>query len=347
MAIAKIGIIGASGYTGAELMRLLCRHPGVEVAYLTAHTYAGKEVDELYPHLHVYRGMRFRAFRPREALEEADFHFVALPHGEAMEVVPPLLEGGARVVDLSADYRLPDPGEYARWYGKEHSSPELLSRAVYGLPEFYAAAVREARLVAVPGCYPTAALLALGPLARRGYPLEGCVIDAKSGVSGAGRTLSLSAHFAQADASVKPYGVGSHRHTPEIEGRLAELSSRPVRVNFVPHLVPMSRGILATCYLDLGPEASPGDVASAYEEAYSASPFVVLLGEGRFPETKCVSGSNYCHLGWYLDREKGTLVAASAIDNLVKGASGQAVQCMNIMMGWEETLGLEAPGLFP
>ncbi|MDI6874198.1 N-acetyl-gamma-glutamyl-phosphate reductase [Candidatus Solincola sp.] len=343
----KVGIIGASGYTGAELMRLLFRHPRVEVAYVTAHTYAGKEVDELYPHLHAYRGMRFRSFRPQEALEEAELHFVALPHGEAMEVVPSLLEGGARVVDLSADYRLTDAREYARWYGKEHGSPDLLSQAVYGLPEFYSTGIREARLVAVPGCYPTAALLALGPLALRGYPLEGCVIDAKSGVSGAGRTLSLSSHFAQADESVKPYAVGSHRHTPEIEGRLTELSSRPVRVNFVPHLVPMSRGILATCYLSVGTEVNPREVAGTYEDFYAGSRFVVLLGEGRFPETKCVSGSNYCHLGWHLDRERGVLVVASAIDNLVKGASGQAVQCMNIMMGWEESLGLEDPGIFP
>ncbi|WP_287153883.1 N-acetyl-gamma-glutamyl-phosphate reductase [Candidatus Solincola tengchongensis] len=343
----KVGIIGASGYTGAELMRLLCQHPSVEVAYITAHTYAGKRVEELYPHLQVYREMRFQAFRPEEALQEAEFHFVALPHGEAMEVVPPLLEGGARVVDLSADYRLADPQEYARWYGKEHRSPDLLPSAVYGLPEFYASDLRDARLVAVPGCYPTAALLALGPLAMRGYPLDGCIIDAKSGLSGAGRTLSLTSHFAQADESVKPYGVGSHRHTPEIEGRLSELSSRPVRVSFVPHLVPMSRGILATCYLPLGQEVTSREVSEAYEGFYAGSPFVVLLGEGRFPETKCVAGSNYCHLGWHLDRERRVLVVASAIDNLVKGASGQAVQCMNIMMGWEESLGLEAPGVFP
>lgn len=328
-------------------MRLLSAHPQVEISYITAHTYAGKEVDELYPHLHAYRGMRYRAFRADEALREGELHFVALPHGEAMQVVPLLLEGGARVVDLSADYRLPDPGIYARWYGKEHLSPELLPEAVYGLPEFYSAQLLEARLVAVPGCYPTASLLALAPLALRGYSLDGCVIDAKSGVSGAGRSLSLFAHFAQADGSVKPYGVGSHRHTPEIEGRLAELSSRPVRVNFVPHLVPMSRGILATCYIPAGRGLVPEEISETYRKTYSATPFVVLLGEGRFPETKSVTGSNYCHLGWHLDGEKGMLVVAAAIDNLVKGASGQAVQCMNVMMGWEETLGLEAPGVFP
>lgn len=328
-------------------MRLLSGHPRVEVSYLTAHTYAGQGVDELYPHLHAYRGMRFRVFDAREALREADFHFVALPHGESMEVVPSLLEGGARVVDLSADYRLSDPELYARWYGKEHNSPKLLAEAVYGLPEIYGPRLAGARLVAVPGCYPTAALLALGPLASRGYPLEGCVIDAKSGVSGAGRTLSLTAHFAQADESVKPYGVGSHRHTPEIEGYLADLLSRPVKVNFVPHLVPMSRGILATCYLPLEEGVSAGDIADTYGKFYAHSPFVVLLGEGRFPETKCVAGSNYCHLGWYLDQDRGMLIVAAAIDNLVKGASGQAVQCMNLMLGWEETLGLTALGVFP
>jgi len=342
----KVGIIGASGYTGSELLRLLSGHPEAEVSYLTAHTYAGSRVADLYPHLSPLGDMVFSAFRPEEALQRADLFFVALPHGESMQVVPSLLEGEARVIDLSADYRLKDPRLYASWYGKEHGSPHLLEEAAYGLPEFFAADITAARLVAVPGCYPTAALLALGPLAEAGL-LGGCIVDAKSGVSGAGRTLSLNAHFAQADESVKPYGVGGHRHTPEMESVLSLLRGSETRVVFTPHLVPMSRGILATCYVEVDEGLSPRRVDEIFRERYASSPFVIALGEGRFPETKNVAGSNFCHLGWHLDEERGVLVVASAIDNLVKGASGQAVQCMNIMQGWEETAGLEALGLFP
>lgn len=343
----RVGIVGASGYTGSELLRLLAAHPLVEVSYLTAHTYAGSKVFDLYPHLSTLGDMEFRTFRVEEALEEAEFFFIALPHGESMQVVPSLLEGGARVIDLSADYRLKDPGLYASWYGKEHGSPDLLKEAAYGLPEFFAADVAAARLVAVPGCYPTAALLALGPLAEAGLLAGVCLIDAKSGVSGAGRTLSLNAHFAQADENLKPYGVGGHRHTPEMEAFLSLLQGEEIRVVFTPHLVPMSRGILATCYVQVGEGLSARRVGEVYEGRYASSPFVVLLGEGRFPETKNVAGSNFCHLGWLLDGERGFLVVASAIDNLVKGASGQAVQCMNIMQGWDEETGLGALGIFP
>jgi N-acetyl-gamma-glutamyl-phosphate reductase len=344
----KTGIIGASGYTGAELMRILSVHPKVEVTYVTAHAYAGEKVTSLYPHLHLYSGMEFRTFSREEALCEAEVHFVALPHGESMKVVPQLLEGGSRVIDLSADYRLSDAESYARWYGLGHSSAHLLSEAVYGLPELYGDLVAQARLVAVPGCYPTAAILALAPLALAGIPgLDGAVIDAKSGISGAGRTLSLAAHFAQADENVKPYNVGDHRHTPEIEGVLSALSGGEMKVVFTPHLVPMSRGILATCYIGVGGDVSPAQVEAAYREHYAESPFVVLLGSGVFPETKAVAASNYCHIGWHLDGTRNALTVAAAIDNLVKGASGQAVQCMNLMQGWEETAGLEAMGVFP
>ncbi|MBC7247857.1 MAG: N-acetyl-gamma-glutamyl-phosphate reductase [Actinobacteria bacterium] len=345
--MVKVGIIGASGYTGAELMRILFMHPHIEIAYITAHTYAENKVADLYPHLHPLGGLDFQEFDAAKALEAADLHFVALPHGKAMEVVPSLLEGGARVVDLSADYRLRDPGLYESWYGIAHTSPSLLAEAVYGLPELAADKIAGASLVAVPGCYPTAALLALAPLVARGYDLEGAVIDAKSGVSGAGRTLSLAAHFAQAEGSVKPYGVGSHRHMPEIENVLGALAGKEVKVVFVPHLVPMSRGILATCYVRTAGGITEREVEEAYREFYGGSPFVVLLERGRFPETKCVAGSNYCHLGWHLDEARMTLTVAAAIDNLVKGASGQAVQCMNLMLGYEEATGLGALGIFP
>lgn len=344
----RIGIIGASGYTGSELIRIIDTHPHASVSYVTAHTYAGQGVGELYPHLQGYRDMAFETFDAEEALEKADFFFVALPHGKAMEMVPPLLEGGARLVDLSADYRLSDPELYGEWYDVEHSSPGLLREAVYGLPEVFGQAIEEARLVSGPGCYPTAALLALAPLTAAAPEAIGeVIIDAKSGVSGAGRTLSLASHFAHADANVKPYGVAGHRHLPEIEEVLSELAGGMVRVIFTPHLVPMSRGILATCYVGLRKDISEERIASAYRDYYAECPFVAILPAGVFPETKAVCGSNYCHIGWYLQPDGGTLTVASAVDNLVKGASGQAVQCMNIMQGFDETEGLRALGVFP
>jgi N-acetyl-gamma-glutamyl-phosphate reductase len=344
----RAGIIGASGYTGAELLRILDSHPEVEVTYVTAHTYAGQKVTDLYPHLHKYAGIEFRVFDPDEALSEAAFHFIALPHGEAMNVVPHLLEGGARIADLSADYRLSSQEVYTRWYGLEHTSAHLLAEAEYGLPEINGALIAEARLVAVPGCYPTASILALAPLAKAGLPgIDGAIVDAKSGISGAGRSLSLAAHFAQADGSVKPYNVGMHRHTPEMEEVLSSLSGGEKEVIFTPHLVPMSRGILATCYVRVGADASAAEIAGLYEAFYADCPFVVLLGDGSFPETKAVAGSNYCHIGWHLDEARGVVTVAAAIDNLVKGASGQAVQCMNLMQGWSEDTGLGALGIFP
>jgi len=344
----RAGIIGASGYTGAELLRILDGHPEVEVTYVTAHTYAGKKVTELYPHLHRYAGMEFSPFDAGEAAAGAELHFIALPHGESMRVVPQLLQGGARIIDLSADYRLSDPGLYKRWYSLEHSPAGLLDEAGYGLPDINAGRIAGARLVAVPGCYPTAAILALAPVVESGLPgTETAIIDAKSGVSGAGRSLSLASHFAQADGSVKPYSVGSHRHTPEMEEVLSTLAGREIKVAFTPHLIPASRGILATCYMSVGEELAIADIEEMYGDFYTGSPFVVLLGSGSFPETKSVCGSNYCHIGWHLDTERGILTVASAIDNLVKGASGQAVQCMNLMQGWGEETGLEAMGVFP
>ncbi len=344
----RVGIIGASGYTGAELMRILAGHPDVDVAYITAHTYAGKCVGDLYPHLHPYAGVKFAEFDLEEALGKAEFHFIALPHGESMRVVPGLLDGGAKVVDLSADYRLSSPQVYRDYYAIEHTSAHLLQQAVYGLPEIGGEKIAGADLVAVPGCYPTAAILALAPLAEKRIPgLDGAVIDAKSGLSGAGRKLSLDTHFAQAEGSVKPYNVGVHRHTPEIEEVLSSLAGEARRVVFAPHLVPMSRGILATCYVRMQPGIARGEIEKLYGEFYAHSPFVVLLGSGTFPETKAVVGSNYCHAGWFLDEDRGVLTVATAIDNLVKGASGQAVQCMNVMLGWSEDLGLEALSIYP
>lgn len=346
----RAGIIGASGYTGAELMRLLHGHPLLEVSYITAGTYAGKRVSELYPQLSPYSQMVYRSYDVGEALESAELFFICLPHGESMLVVPELLQGRARVVDLSADFRLASNEAYRQWYGLEHSCPDLLARAVYGLPEIKRDEVRGAELVAVPGCYPTASILALAPLLRDAGLADldqKIVIDAKSGVSGAGRGLTLETHFPQCEGSVKPYNVGRHRHLPEIEQFLSELARDRCSIVFAPHLVPMSRGILVTAYVRLKEGRGAGEIRQRYEEFYREEPFVLVLDEGEFPQTKAVMGTNCCHLGVTVDGDGEWVVVASAIDNLVKGASGQAVQCANIMLGWDETTGLEALGLFP
>lgn len=344
----RVGVVGASGYVGAELLRILSGHGKVEVTYVTAHTYAGERVDRLYPHLQYYANMSFGEFRAEEALERAEFHFVALPHGKAMEVVPSLVEGGAKVVDLSADFRFSSAETYLSSYGVKHSAPDLLERAVYGLPEINAGKIRGASLVAGPGCYPTAVILALAPLARGGFlGDEPVIVDAKSGVSGAGRTLSLDYHFCQVHGSVRAYAVGGHRHVPEMEEVLGELAARKVKVVFTPHLVPVNRGILAACYLRVGKKVDPKEIEETYLEFYRDSRFVSLMPGGGYPDTADVAGSNNCHLAWHLDESRGFLLVLSAIDNLVKGASGQAVQCMNLMVGWPEHEGLEAQALFP
>jgi N-acetyl-gamma-glutamyl-phosphate reductase len=342
----RIGIIGASGYTGAELLRILVMHPEAEISYITAKTYAGKKVGELFPNLHPYSSLEFKQFSAGEALREADFFFVALPHGEAMAVVPTLLEGGAKLCDLSADFRLPEREVYEQWYRVEHTASGYLAEAVYGLAELNQQAIGKARLVAVPGCYPTAAILALAPAIKEmATPGSAIIIDAKSGLSGAGRGLSLPTHFSQADENVTAYGIGSHRHTPEIAGVLSGIKGEKADIIFTPHLIPMSRGILTTCYIKVEPGLTAGDVTSRYQAFYAGGEFVVILEES--PQTKAVMGSNYCHIACFLNESENMLVAISAIDNLVKGASGQAIQCMNIMNGWNEASGLSSLGIFP
>ncbi len=344
----KVGIIGASGYTGAELLRLLAGHGEAEVGYITANTYSATRVSSLYPHLAAYDDLTFGDFDLDTATASADLFFVALPHSKSMEVVPALYAAGAKVIDLSADYRLNTPESYEQWYGNAHTSPDLLSTAVYGLPEFFREDIKSASLIAVPGCYPTAVMLAVAPLLKAGIiSKQGLIADAKSGVSGAGRSLSLTTHFAQCNESVGPYNVGVHRHTPEIHLYLSRLAGSTVSLLFAPHLVPMNRGILATCYGHLSGEASTADLLKACQDFYAASPFVVVLPTGEYPQTKNVQGSNYCHLGVMADGTTNTAVAMCAIDNLVKGASGAAVQCMNLMLGYPEDEGLTGLPLFP
>ncbi|MFN3285804.1 MAG: N-acetyl-gamma-glutamyl-phosphate reductase [bacterium] len=341
----RVSVLGASGYTGGELVRLLSGHPQVELVHLTASQHEGRAMGSVFPNL---RGVVDQVLEPAELGRigrDSDVVFLALPHGMALQAAPELLAAGARVVDLGADFRLKDPAAYARWYRQEHTAPELLGEAVYGLTELYRSRVRTAQLVANPGCYPTAAVLALAPLVQAGLVAGPVVVDAKSGVSGAGRSPSSGTHFGEVNENVKPYNVGVHRHQPEMEQALAEAGAA-VPVLFAPHLIPMTRGILATCYAPLTRRLSAEEALGLYREAYGGEAFVRVL-EDELPQTKATYGSNFCDVTVRVDTERGLAVAVAALDNLVKGGAGQAVQNLNVMFGLPETTGLWAPALFP
>lgn len=346
--LRRVAIAGASGYTGAELLRLLVQHPGVEVVALTAETHANQPISQLFPSLAGFVDLICRPLDPAALAAEAEFVFLALPHKTSMAVGADLVKRGVRVLDLSADFRLKDPAAYRTWYGFEHLAPSLLGEAVYGLPELHREEIAAARLVAVPGCYPTSAILGFSPLLARGLAdPETIVIDSISGVSGAGRKPELPTHFSEANESLKAYGVGKHRHTPEIEQELSGVAGRPVIVTFTPHLAPLTRGILTTITARLAGPRSTGELLGVYREFYRGRSFVRVLEEGRLPETKHVLHSNLCDVGLVSDARTGRVIVVSAIDNLVKGASGQAVQCFNLMAGLDERAGLWIPGLFP
>jgi N-acetyl-gamma-glutamyl-phosphate reductase len=339
----KVGIAGASGYTGAELLRLLNGHPAFEVGVATAHSHAGQSVGGHTPSLRAaYPGLVYEDTEVA-ALDGLDLVFCALPHGESQKFVPALRERVGCIVDLAADFRLKDAALYPQWYGEEHGAPELLSEAVFGLPELFRSDLAGATLVAAAGCYPTSAGLALAPLLRRGLiEAQGIVVDAASGVSGAGRGLKDSLHFGAVDEDFTAYGLLTHRHTPEMEQILG------AQVLFTPHLAPMVRGILATCYARPHAEhgsLSTADVMGALHEAYDAEPFVVVTDEP--PSTKATTGSNAAHVTARVDSRTGWVVTLCALDNLVKGASGQAIQCANAALGLPETTGLPSAGLYP
>ncbi len=342
-----VAIIGASGYTGAELARLLVRHPQVEITALTAGRKVGRRLGEVFPHL-AGAGLPDLVSIDAADWDAAEVAFCCLPHGTARDVVAGLPRH-LKVIDLSADFRLADVALYGRWYGQAHRAPELLKEAVYGLTEVARDAVSKARLVANPGCYPTAALLPLIPLLDAGLiDAREIVIDAKSGVSGAGRAANESTLYAEVAEGVQAYGVAAHRHTPEIEQELSGAAGgEPVTVSFTPHLVPMNRGILATIYVRLAPGAAADDLGAVLRRRYSGEPFVGVVAAGEAPSTRHVRGSNGCLIGVFADRLAGRAIILSVIDNLVKGASGQAVQNMNVMCGLAETAGLEQAPLFP
>jgi N-acetyl-gamma-glutamyl-phosphate reductase len=349
----KAGIINVTGYAGAELARLLWTHPEADVVSVTGRSEAGKKLAEVFPHLACYD------LTVTPELDAAvDVAFSALPHAASAEACAPLVRAGTPVIDISADFRLKDAAEYSEWYGVEHPAPDLLAGAVYGLPELYREAIKGAKLVANPGCYPESALLALAPAVKAGIIGPDVIVDSKSGVSGAGRGLSLKTHLGEAGESVSAYGLDGHRHLPEIAQELKaiwpaeEAPGRPgPKVTFTPHLIPMTRGILTTAYAPLKPggvpegEAGRQTVREIYEETYKDEPFVRVVDQP--PATKHTRGNNMCLVYPTVDVRTGRLVVVSVLDNLVKGAAGQAIQNMNLMMGLPEAMGLDAPAVYP
>ncbi len=343
----KASVVGASGYAGAELIRILARHPEVRMAALTANKYANKKVASLYPHLGVCGDLSFVVFE-EAVVRDSDVVFVAVPHGLSMQVMPDVMRSGAKVIDLSGDFRLADATVYQEWYGQAHTQRALLGKAVYGLPELNREEIVNAVFVANPGCYPTSALLALAPLIEGEIAAAGPIlISSCSGVTGAGREPSLTTHFPECNESVEAYAVGQHKHTPEIEQELSKRAQRELLITFVPHLVPINRGILTTAYCPVQKGHKTKVLVELYQDYYVDAPFVRVLQEGKYPKTKHVMGSNYCDVAVKMDDRTGHVVAVAAIDNLVKGASGQAVQNMNLMCDLDEKQGLQSIALAP
>ncbi len=347
----KIAIVGGSGYTGVELLRVLACHPGTEVIAITSRAEAGRQVADTYPSLRKIYNLNFSA-PTLSLLSQADLVFFATPNGVAMNMVPELLKKGVRVIDLAADFRFQSVSVWSQWYGMTHACPQLLSEAVYGLPEINREAIRHARLVANPGCYPTAVQLGFLPLIEQGIVLQDQLIaDCKSGVSGAGRGSAVGSLFCEAGESLKAYGVNGHRHLPEIEERLAVAAESAVSLTFIPHLAPMIRGIYATLYGVVSPEKfhtfSLEQLQEDYIARYANHPFVDVMPLGSYPETRSVKGSNICRIALHQPQSGNKIVVLSVIDNLVKGAAGQAIQNMNLMLGFAEQTGLEQTALMP
>ncbi len=344
----KVAICGASGYTGAELLRILCLHPEVTITVVTSEKSAGEKISSVFPHLHYYDHLTYESLNKSAILSKADIFFMALPHAASQEAVHFFFNNGKKVIDLSADYRISDPIIYEQWYKTQHNFKETLKNAIYGLPEIYREKIKKSSLIANPGCYPTSAILGLYPAIKEGFiELDNIIIDSKSGTTGAGRKASVDFAYCEVNEGFKAYGIGVHRHTPEIEQELSLIAGRDIIVNFTPHLLPMDRGIISTIYAKLSKNIDTSDIIASYKEKYAAEPFVKVLSEGSFPNTKNIRGSNFCEIGIKVIKRTNSIIIVSAIDNLVKGASGQAVHNMNIMMGFKETTALRSPALFP
>lgn len=348
MIMTRVAIVGASGYTGVELARLLCNHPHVELTAVTSRQYAGQPLAEVFPSLRGKISLVCENLTVEQIAGRADLVFAAVPHKTAMDLVPQLLDAGKKVVDLSADFRLRDVKVYEEWY-QPHSSPAFLAEAVYGLPELYREQIRSARLVANPGCYPTSIILGLAPLLRADIIDPHTIIaDSKSGTSGAGRGAAVATLFCEVTDGFRPYKVGgTHRHIPEIEQELSQIAGKDIRVSFTPHLLPVSRGILSTVYASLHAGFDEAGIRALYAESYDSEPFVRVLPAGSIPATQHVRGSNFCDIAVTIDHRTSRIIVTSAIDNIVKGASGQAVQNMNLLCGFPEQAGLEGAPFFP
>ncbi|MBW4580779.1 MAG: N-acetyl-gamma-glutamyl-phosphate reductase [Tildeniella nuda ZEHNDER 1965/U140] len=346
----SVGIVGASGYGGVQLVRLLMDHPRLELAYLGGESSAGQAFAELYPHLGHRVKQMIEPLDLDQIADRCQVVFLSLPNGLAYKMAPTLLEKGCKVLDLSADYRFSDLATYTAWYGGDRSDQAIAETAVYGLPELYRDRIAEAQLVGCPGCYPTASLLGLSPLLKQGLVVpETAIIDAKSGTSGGGRQAKVGMLLAEADNTFAAYNVaGHHRHTPEIEQICSDLAGHEVLIQFTPHLVPMVRGILATIYATLrDPGLVREDLLTIYNAFYRNAPWVRVLPSGIYPQTKWAAGTNLCYIGLEVDPRTDRVIVMSAIDNLMKGQAGQAIQCLNIMMGWDETLGLPQLAFYP
>lgn len=340
----RVGIVGVTGYAGIELLRLLQQHKSVKVTKVFTESYVGQQITEVYPHLNKHIDLQGEKLDLEFISKNCDVVFIALPHGHASKIVQPLLDRGKKIIDLGADFRLKNQERYQQWYQDPPASKELLNQAVYGLPEIVdKKTISHTSLVANPGCYPTATLLAAAPLFKAGIIIPNeCVFDAKSGVSGAGRSLALHSHYCEVAENLAPYKIaGIHRHLPEIEEQLEFIANQPVIVQFTPHLVPMIRGLIVTSYLKPKGSISIKDIQAIYQEAYQDEPFIRICNRATPPQTKQVRNTNYCDLAVYMDERTNRIIVISAIDNLIKGASGQAIQNMNLMYDLPETSGLD------
>ncbi|MEF9426779.1 MAG: N-acetyl-gamma-glutamyl-phosphate reductase [Candidatus Mariimomonas ferrooxydans] len=342
----KVAIIGGSGYTGGELLRLLEQHPYVKITAVTSERFKGKQVSELFPNLKNCR-LKFEPLKIKNIAKNADLFFVCLPHKTSQGIVASLYKTGKKVIDLSADYRLKSAAIYRKWYETKHMFPALLKKAVYGLPELYRKKIKNASIVANPGCYPTGAILGLAPIMKNAaFDFNSIIVDSKSGVSGAGRNPAPPFMFSEVNESVKAYAVTIHRHTPEIEQQLSFLSKKKITINFTPHLIPVDRGILSTIYVQLKKKTKPVDIKGIYKKYYANEIFVNVLDK-EYPNTKTVTGTNSCTIALFANKRKTSLIIVTAIDNLLKGASGQAVQNMNIMYGFNESTALKTASIYP
>lgn len=342
----RVGILGATGYAGVELARLIASHPFAKLTYIVSHSYVGQKLSDVYPHLKNVVDLTCEELDVQTAKERCDVVFTALPHGASKEVIPALYESGVKIIDLSGDFRYNDIKVYEQWYKQEHTAPELLKKSVYGLPELHREEIKNATLIGNPGCYTTCSILGLAPLLAAGIcDTENIIIDAKSGVSGAGRGLGIDYHFCECTENMKAYKLATHRHTSEIEQELSLVAGKDIMLSFSPHLVPMKRGIFATSYANLKQPISHSEVVSLYQKFYDGEPFVRIYESG-LPESNHVAGSNFVDIGFCIDERLNRIIIVSTIDNLFKGAAGQAVQNMNLLFGLDETAGICGSGYY-